>query len=597
MGDKIVMKDKFLFGLFRKFSIYSIRSKMTICFLALGLVPILVFGLISDQMYLQNLHKNVASYSEQVIERVDKNLETYISDIENIMRLRSNYYFQQYSKLNEAGDIEGNRKYTVRIWETFDSLKQMKTDLVDIRYISPSGSAISCYGRYWGDITTEPLYSELVLQKKDVVAIQPPHLNTLNKKVFSIGQAVNHTEKGDMGIMAIDIDVNFLNKICSDIKLGETGFVLFEKNGKVVFTPQSPEKHGFSNTITRNPKLTDSKDGNFIESINNTNYIITYKTSAITGWKIIGVTPEAEMTREISTLRGVFFWLITLIIIIILLLTTYLTYVLTDPMRKLRSIMKQASENDLSIYADIRTRDEIGQLASSFNKMMNQIRELMDKVKDDQQKIRVMEMKAMQELIKPHFVYNTLDSIIGLLEQNRNDDAIDIVDSLGKFFRTSLSHGREVVFIREEIDHIRSYLMIQQFRFSYKFDYLFEINDEIYNFKTVKLILQPLVENSIYHGIRNLDKKGLIVINGYLKDEQVIFEISDNGEGIGEEKTQQLNRIMSGEEEVEDQNMYFGIRNVNERIKLNFGSEYGLKYQSKVSVGTKVVVNIPQIGR
>ncbi|WP_242856025.1 sensor histidine kinase [Ruminiclostridium josui] len=542
MGDKIVMKDNF----FKKFSIYSIRSKMTICFLALGLIPILVFGFISYHLYLLNLHKNVANYSEQVIERVDKNLETYISDIENIMRLKSNYYFQQYSKLNETGDIEGNRKYIVRIWETFDSLKQMKTDLVDIRYISSSGSAISCYGRYWGDLTTEPLYGELVTKKNDVVAIQPPHLNILNKKVFSIGQAVNRTAKGDMGIMAIDIDVNFLKKICSDIKLGDTGFVFFEKDGKVVFTPESSDKPGLSNIITQNTKLINSKNGNLIESINNTNYIITYKTSDITRWKIIGVTPEAEMTREVSTLREVFFWIITLIIIIILLLTIYLTSVLTNPMRKLRSIMKQASENDLSIYADIRTRDEIGQLASSFNKMMNQIRELMDKVKDDQQKIRVMEMKAMQELIKPHFVYNTLDSIIGLLEQNRNEDAIDIVDSLGKFFRTSLSHGREVVFIREEIDHIRSYLMIQQFRFSYKFDYLFEIDDGIYNFKTVKLILQPLVENSIYHGIRNLDKKGLIVINGYLKDDQVIFEISDNGEGIYQEKMEQLNRIMAG---------------------------------------------------
>lgn len=597
MGDKIVMKDNSFFGLFRKFSIYSIRSKMTICFLALGLVPILLFGIISYHLYLQNLHKNVTSYSEQVIERVDKNLETYISDIENIMRLKSNYYFQQYSKLNEAGDIEGNRKYTVRIWETFDSVKQMKTDLVDIRFISSSGSTISCYGRYWVDVSNEPLYRELINKKSNIVAIQPPHLNALNKKVFSISQAVNRNINGNIGIMAIDIDINFLKKICSDITLGETGFVFFEKDGKVVFSPQSSDKHGYSNNIIQNPKLMDSENGSFIDSINNTNYIITYKTSAITGWKIVGVSPEAEMTSGVIMLSKVFFWLITLIIIIILLLTIYLTSVLTNPMRKLRSTMKQASENDLSIYADIRTRDEIGQLASSFNKMMNQIRELMDKVKEDQQKIRVMEMKAMQELIKPHFIYNTLDSIIGLLEQNRNDDAIDIIDSLGKFFRTSLSHGREVVLIREEIDHIRSYLMIQQFRFSNKFDYLFELDDVIYNFKTVKLILQPLVENSIYHGIRSLDKKGLIVINGYLKDDQIIFEISDNGEGIGEEKIAQLNRIMSGEEEVEDQNMYFGIRNVNERIKLNFGSDYGLKYQSKVSVGTKVVVNIPQIGR
>ncbi|HEX2927640.1 MAG TPA: histidine kinase [Ruminiclostridium sp.] len=589
------MRNNVFLGLFRRFSIYSIRSKMTICFLVLGLLPMLIFGLISYDLYFQNLHKNVAIYSDQVIERVDKNLETYISDIENIMQLRSNYYFQQYFKLNEAGDIEGNRKYTVRIWETFDSLKQMKTDLADIKLISHSGSTISCYGRYWENVSQDPLYCQLLNQKTDVVSIQPPHLNFLNRKVFSIGEAVNRNAIGAPGIMAIDIDENFLNKICSDIKLGKTGFVFLEKDGKVVFSPQGAEKQEYSNDIIQNSKLTNSKNGSFVDRIKNTNYIITFKTSDITGWKIIGVSPEAEMTSEIGMVRSVFYWLITLIIAIVVLLAIYLTSILTNPIRKLRSLMQHASENDLLIYADIRTRDEIGQLASSFNKMMNQIRELMGKVKDDQQKIREMEMKAMQELIKPHFVYNTLDSIIGLLEQNRNDDAINMVDSLGKFFRTSLSHGREVVMIREEIDHIRSYLMIQQFRFSYKFDYLFEIDNEIYNFKTVKLILQPLVENSIYHGIRKLNKKGLIVINGYLKDDQVIFEISDNGEGIEKEKTEQLNRIMAGEEEVEDQNLYFGIRNVNERIKLNFGSDYGLRYQSEVSVGTKVVVNIPLV--
>ena len=272
---------------------------------------------------------------------------------------------------------------------------------------------------------------------------------------------------------------------------------------------------------------------------------MTFKTSAITGWKIIGVSPESEMTKDISMLSMVFFWLIVSIITIILLLTLYFTTILSNPIRELRSLMKRASENDLSIYADIRTRDEIGQLAGSFNKMINKIAELMDKVVDDQLKIRKMEMKAMQEQIKPHFVYNTLDSIIGLLEQNRNDDAMDLIDSLGKFFRTSLSHGKEVVLIREEIDHIRSYLIIQQFRFSNKFDYLFEIDDEIYNYKTVKLILQPLVENSVYHGVRNLNKKGLIVVNGYIKDDQVFFEISDNGEGIEEEEIEHINRIMS----------------------------------------------------
>lgn len=589
-------KRKFNGGIFTRFSIYSIKSKLTICFLALGLIPILIFGFISYRFYLQNLHKNVTTYSYEVIERIEKNLETYISDIENILQLRSDYYIQQYLKLNEAGDIDGNRKYTVRIWETFDSLKKMKTDLVNIRLISHSGKTISCLGNYWEDISVDPLFNELVYKQDEEVSIQPPYINIQKKNVFSIGKAIKGNAIGGTGVMCIDIDVSFLNNICNDIKLGESGFVfLAEKNGKIIYTPGDKNKKENSYEIIQSSQLLNSPSGSFIDKINGTNYLVNFKTSVITGWKIIGVSPESEMTRDIRLVNQVFFWLITSIIVIILLLTIYFTTILSNPIRELRSLMKRASENDLSINATIKTRDEIGQLAGSFNKMINKIRELMDKVVDDQLKIRKMEMKAMQELIKPHFVYNTLDSIIGLLEQNRNDDAMNLIDSLGKFFRTSLSHGREVVQVREEIDHIRSYLAIQQFRFSNKLDYLFEIDDEIYSFKTIKLILQPLVENSIYHGVRNLNKKGLIVINGYLKDQEVIFEISDNGEGIDEEKTGHINRIISGEEPIEDENQYFGIRNVNERIKMNFGGNYGLKYQSKVSVGTKVVINIPQV--
>ncbi len=589
------MKRKFLISFFRSFSIYSLRSKLTASFLALGFIPMLILGITSYKLYYQNLHDNVTTYSYEVIERIDKNLETYVSDIENILQLRNDYYVQQYLKLNEAGNIEGNRKYTVRIWETFDSLKKMKTDLVNIRLISHNGSTISCYGNYWEDISEDPLYSKLVNSTYGEVAIQAPYINMQNKNVFSIGKVFGGYTIGGAGIMCIDIDVNFLVKICNDIKLVESGYVFIENNGKVIFSPGDPELQGYSADITKNSELLNAESGSFITNLNNTNYVVTYKTSAITGWKIVGVSPEAVMTRDISMMGNVLFWLIASIIIIIVMLTVYLTNVISDPIKELRGLMKRASENDLSIYAEIKTRDEIGQLASSFNKMINKIKELMSKVVEDQLKIRKMEMKAMQELIKPHFVYNTLDSIIGLLEQNRNEDAMNMIASLGKFFRTSLSHGREVVLIREEIDHIRSYLMIQQFRFSNKFDYMFELDEDILKLKTIKLILQPLVENCIYHGVRNLTKKGLIVINGYIKDEQVFFEISDNGEGITEDKIQHINKIMSGEETVEDENIYFGIRNVNDRIKLNFGAAYGLRYQSMIAVGTKVIVSIPQV--
>ncbi len=587
-----------MFKLFKRFNFYSIRSKLTVCFLILSVLPISLFALFSYNYYLKSLYNNVAVYTYEVIERVDKNIETYISDIDNILNLREDYYILQYLKLREVGDIDGNRKYTVRIWEYFDRLKKMKTDLEDIRLIDYSGDTISCNGIYWTNKKNDFLYNDLKLKKTDDISIQPPYVNNFDKNVFTIAKAVNSPTLHGMGLLCIDINVNFLNKICSDIKLGEKGYIyLMDRSGRIIYLPENSNQSRYSGAVIKNSRLLDSESGNFTHHMDGTNYIVTFKTSVKTGWKIVGVTPEAEMTKDINKINQISLAVIAGCVIVAIFLTIYLTTILTNPIRKLRSLMRQAAENDLSINATIGTRDEIGQLAQSFNKMINKIRELMDKILEDQLKIRKMEMKAMQELIKPHFVYNTLDSIIGLLEQNRNEDAMNLVESLGKFFRTSLSHGKEVIQIREEMDHVRCYLLIQQFRFSNKFDYLFELEDDIYRYKTIKLILQPLVENAIYHGIRGLtDKKGLIVIKAYTREGQIYFEIIDNGQGMQEETVAYINgRVLTGEEAALDENLYFGIRNVNERLRLNFGKEFGLRYESKVTVGTKAVVNIPMV--
>jgi two-component system, sensor histidine kinase YesM len=582
--------------LFKRIVSFSIKSKLTICFLALGLLPLLVFGVISYQVYLESLQKNITTYTFEVIASIDKNFETYISDIDNILQFKEDYYAQQYLKLYEAGDIDENRKYTVRIWETFDTLKKMKTDLADIKLIDHSGHVISCYGTYWEDLDTNPLFDELKYKPVGGLAFLSPYHSKENKYVFSLGKIFGRGTTEGPGMMCIDISVDFLDKICNDAKLGVEGYVyIADENGNAVYLPQDSAKISYKAKIVQNPLLMNTADGSFIEKIYGINYMVTFKTSHVTGWKIIGVSPMSEMTSNIKKLNRIFYWLIPTIVIIIMLLTIYLTAILTKPIRELRSVMKQASENDLSIHIKIKSKDEIGQLADSFNIMINKIRELMKNVVDDQLKIRKMEMKAMQELIKPHFVYNTLDSIIGLLEQNRNNDAINMVDSLGKFFRTSLSHGREMVQMQEELDHIRSYLTIQLFRFSNKFDYIFEVDDTVYKYKTIKLILQPLVENSIYHGIRNMGKQGLIIIKCYIEGDEIRVEILDNGEGMDVDKIKYINSILSGEERVSDENLFFGIRNVNERIKLNFGVNYGLRYDEKMAAGTRVIVNIPVV--
>jgi two-component system sensor histidine kinase YesM len=271
----------------------------------------------------------------------------------------------------------------------------------------------------------------------------------------------------------------------------------------------------------------------------------------------------------------------------------FLAGLLTKPIMELKKSMQRVSE-DLNTNVKIRTDDEIGQLGLSFNQMLGRIRQLMEQSVQEQKKLRRTEMIALQEQIKPHFIYNTLDLIIGMLETNQNEDVINMVEALGSFFRTSLSHGQEFITIREETEHIRNYLFIQRARHGDKYDYRIEVDPGLLEHKTIKLILQPLVENSIYHGVRALERPGgMITVKGYLRDNGVVFEVIDNGVGMEPWKIADINGYLDDRHLEEQPRQYFGLRNVHERIVLAFGREYGIHIASVPSGGTAVTVHLP----
>lgn len=585
----------------RKLNWFSIKTKLILCFLILSLLPIIIFGFSSYQSFVQNIHDNAIVYTYEVIEQINKNIETYISDIENILQMRNDYYVLQYLKLNEAGDIDGNRKYTVRLWETFNNQKKIKTGLDDIRLVSHTGQTLSCYGIYWNDIAREPLYRGLRTGASRNHAVQLPHFNILGQNVFTIARNIDAPTLKGKAIICLDIDLQFLKQLCSSSKLGKKGYIfLADSQGRIVYDSTHSVLSRDLLRSMRTRKVIRKERGNYSLNLDGKELIVTYSTSKLTGWKIIGVSDKEELTRNLQRIPKISFFVLLSILFIVIFLTVYLSNLLTNPIKELERVMKRVSENDLSTEARIHTRDELGKLGESFNRMTNRIRELMENIVADQLMIRKLEMKALQELIKPHFVYNTLDSIIALLEQKRDGDAMNLLEKLGRFFRISLSHGKEVVSIQEEMEHIRIYLQIQQFRFANKFDYILEVDEGLYQYQTVKFLLQPLVENAIYHGIRKLkNKNGIIIIKGSLKpeQEQICFEIIDNGNGINPPDLDYMNRVLQEEIIPADEELYFGIRNVNTRIRLTFGKQFGLKFASKLNVGTRVIANLPIISK
>ena len=263
------------------------------------------------------------------------------------------------------------------------------------------------------------------------------------------------------------------------------------------------------------------------------------------------------------------------------------------PIQVLAQAAGRISEGDLDARADVDSRDEIAVLADRFNDMAGNIQTLVVKVREDEQKMRKADLRLLQEQINPHFLYNTLDNIVWLIEGNEPDEAVEMVVTLSEFFRLVLSKGKEFITIRQEEQHISSYLQIQGKRYHDILDYHIYIYPEIYEYQIPKLTLQPLVENALYHGIKYKRSRGMIEITGTKEGENLYLTVADDGVGMDEDELKKLEKEIS--RPCKETESGFGLANVNERIRMYFGSEYGMKIWSEKGSGTRITIEIPAI--
>ncbi len=281
--------------------------------------------------------------------------------------------------------------------------------------------------------------------------------------------------------------------------------------------------------------------------------------------------------------------------VIILGLTAFLSYQIplsiTQPLRKLNVVTKQVAKGNLLVRSDVKTGDEVGVLSDSLNTMIDKINELLEQVTKEQVRLRKAEFELLQSQINPHFLYNTLDAIIWLAESGEQKRVVSMVRNLSEFFRTSLNQGKDIISVKEELQHVRSYLEIQRVRYQDILNFEISVPEELGKYYIPKITIQPLVENALYHGIKNKRGFGKIEIRGYRKENCFAIEIEDNGIGISTERLEQVRegiqqKVLMGKD-------MYGLYNVNERIRLNFGEQYGISVQSTYGEGTIVRVFLP----
>ena len=315
---------------------------------------------------------------------------------------------------------------------------------------------------------------------------------------------------------------------------------------------------------------------------------IYYETTNLEELRV-GIRSDVDHAIQMSVIVFAF------ILIGTVLINRRIVLSITEPISGLCEMTQQAGKGDFAVRAPEDGNDELAVLNQGFNQMVERIGNLVEDIRVEQLNLRATELKLLQAQINPHFLYNTLDTIIWLAEAGQKEQVVMMVSTLSDFFRTTLSKGRDYITVKEEATHIRSYLTIQQFRYRDILEYEIDIPEELEEYQILKLTLQPLVENALYHGIKNKRGLGHILVSGKKQGDHLVFTVRDNGKGMDPERLAYVQRLISGELKDEDAPSGFGLFNVNQRLQLNYGPEYGLLLASEEGEWTEVNVIIPAV--
>lgn len=581
----------------------KIRNRLLIFFLVITFLPITTLGIFANLIYTKILENKVNQHTDQMIKQIEVNIDNHIKSVENILMYISSsediISFLQQSKddnSKEIYDLEARIRRNLKVYTDVNS------EIFGLLVVNNNDKYISneLEKKTRDSLMKEIWYTGAINEsEKSYFFSNPigrnlkPYKSYSAEDIISISKAVIDKNTNEtIGVVMADINLKKFDDIISDNNIGEKGFFyLLDNNNNIVYSPVNP-------TIYRiNSNKFNNKKDSFIYSINNETFKIMYTTSSVTGWKTIGVFSFKDITKDITGMER-----FTLIIAIITsLLAVFFSLLFTNsivtPIRELRTLMKGVESGDLDLkFEEHKYSNEFGELGHSFNHMVSEIKQLINMVYEEQRSKRKAEIETLQAQIKPHFLYNTLDTIAWMAEDYNAKDIVKLVSALTKVFRIGLNKGKEVIKLRDEIEHINSYLIIQKYRYEDKLSYEINFHKDILDILILKLITQPIVENAIYHGIKEKRGKGEIRINFTKVVDEIIITVEDNGAGISEEKLQNINSML------ETSNSFYidsgsgsgyGISNVNTRIKLSYGQNYGLRYYSKLGVGTKVEIRLP----
>ena len=570
----------------------SIRNSIFIYFTITSLVAVLLIVISIYSRLSSQLYDTVKQENVNLVNRVDSSMEVYLR---NIMKLSDTIYYGIIKNTNLSEDSIGEKLTLL--------YNNNKEQVSNIALISKEGEPISVVpaARFRKNFKAEDEeWFVNALNKTENIHFTLPHVQKMFEKgdnsynwVISMSRAVEITVGGstEQAVLLIEMAYQGLEEVLDEVTLGNGGYIyLMDSNGDIIWHPKF-ELIASGRVKENNLVAAGYDDGSREEVFNGTRQTVVTKTVGYTGWKLVGVIKGTGISLNMLKTRLFIVFVILLIIFIVILINSYISFRVTNPIRELEKSVKELEEGNLDADIYMGGSYEVQHLGKSVQDMKFRIKGLMQDIVNEHEEKRKSEFDSLQAQINPHFLYNTLDIIVWQIENEKQSEAVHTVTALARFFRLSLGKGKNIVTVRDEIDHVKNYLMIQHMRFKNKFDYEFDIAEDVLELPSLKLMLQPLVENAIYHGMEFMDGDGMIMVKAWRKEDELYLSVADNGLGMTEDKVEMIltGKSTSGN----GRGSGIGVKNVNERIKLYFGEAYGLTIDSEPDEGTTVIIHLP----
>lgn len=524
--------------------------------------------------YKEAMEQSAVTSSEQAVVQVQNIVTNYTQDMQEIMKM-----------------IQENIKKEEVLWDDFfTNLLAIRSDVVAVTIYSDTGELKD----WWSDgkLLKEKVYknlSYLQIPKEEGFYISSPHVETLFENYYPWVVTISeYMEDANGTKVQVSMDIRFSNiaSYVDDVGIGVHGYCfIMDTEGNLVYHPQ--QQLIYSGLKREDTTILKSlEDGSHIRD----SVIYTIYTLQNCNWRIMGVSYVDELiTAKVMSMLRLLAAMLLLALAATIAAGMVFSRMITKPANQLGEAMRAFEKNaEGFVYQQIEGTSEIVALSDSFGHMVVRIQKLMEKVRQEEITLRKTELNALQAQINPHFLYNTLDSIAWMCEEERNKEAVVMVNALAKLFRISISKGHELITIQKECEHAESYLKIQKYRYRNQFTYEFRVQESCREYLCNKITLQPIIENAIYHGL-DMSDEGKIMIEVKERDDKIILSVSDNGVGMSQEQCREiLHRDAKDKTGI-------GIKNVNDRIQIYFGNQYGLSIESELDEGTRVEISIPKI--